>query len=112
MKNKYRRNQLKKATISNLDSSDKKELPVSILAIKESDPKAKDIDIAIIGADTYCATCHLKRAQVFAISMRDIQYQVEKKAGAEIDPISVLPQEYHDFLDVFLKKNLDTLFPY
>ena len=51
----------KKATISSLNSSDKKELLVPILTIKKSDPKAKDIDIAIIGADAYCATCYLKR---------------------------------------------------
>ena len=52
---------LKKATISNLDSFNKKELPVSISATKESDPKAKDIDIAMIGANIYHAACHLIR---------------------------------------------------
>ncbi len=64
----------RKATINSLDSSDKKELPVPLTAIKTSEPKAKDIDIAMIGADTYCTTCRLKRAQMFAVSMRDIQY--------------------------------------
>ena len=102
----------KKATISSLDSFDKKKLPVPILATKKSDPKAKNIDIAMIGADAYCATSCWKKAQVFALSMRDIQYQDKKKARAEIDPISVVPQEYYDFLDVFSKKNSDTLFPY
>ena len=73
-KTSIRKTSSKKTTISNLDSSIKKELPVSILAIKKSDPKAKDIDIAIIGADAYRAVCRLKEAQVFAISMKDIQY--------------------------------------
>ena len=63
---------LKKATINSLESSDKKKLPVPIPTTKTSEPKAKDIDIAMIGADAYRAACHLKRAQVFAISMRDI----------------------------------------
>ena len=94
----------KKATISSLDSSDKKELPVPILATKESDSKAKDIDIAMIDADAYYAACRLKGAQVFAVSMRDIQYQAEKEAKAETNPTSVVPQEYYDFLDVFSKK--------
>ena len=95
-----------------MGTSDKKELPVPILATKTSEPKTKDIDIAIIGADAYRAACRLKGAQVFAISMKDIQYQAEKEARAETDPKSVVPQEYHDFLDVFSKKDSDTLPPH
>ena len=53
---------LRKATINSLESSDKKELPVPIPTTKISEPKAKDIDIAMIGANTYRATCHLKGA--------------------------------------------------
>ena len=102
----------RKATINSLESSDKKKLPVSIPTSKTSKLKAKDIDIAMIGVDTYRAACYLKRAQVFALSIRDIQYQAEKKARAETDPKSVVPQEYHNFLDVFSKKNLDTLPPH
>ena len=102
----------RKTTINSLESSDKKELPVSIPTTKTSKPKAKDIDIAMIGADAYRAACHLKGAQVFAVSMRDIQYQAEKEARAETDPKSVVPQEYHNFLDVFSKKDSDTLPPY
>ena len=49
---------------------------------------------------------------MFAISMRDVQYQAEKKAKAETNPKNVLPQEYHDFLDVFSKKDSDTLPPH
>ena len=81
----------RKATISNLDNSDKKELPVSITVTKKLDPKTKDIDIAMIDADVYCVNCCLKRAQVFAIAMRNIQYQVKKEARAETDPKSVIP---------------------
>ena len=69
----------RKAIISSLDSPDKKESLVSIPATIKSEPKAKDIDIAMIGADAYRAACRLKGAQVFAVSMRDIQYQAEKK---------------------------------
>ena len=101
----------RKATINSLESSDKKELLVPIPTTKTSEPKAKDIDIAMIGADAYCIACHLKGAQVFAVLMRDIQYQAEKEARAETDPKSVVPQEYHNFLDVFSKKNSDTFSP-
>ena len=98
----------RKATISSLESSDKKELPVPILTTKTSKPKAKDIDIAMIGANAYRVAYRLKGAQVFAVSMRDIQYQAEKEARAETNPKSVVPQEYHDFLDVFSKKDSNT----
>ena len=70
----------RKATISSLESSDKKELPVSISAIKISKFKTKDIDIAMISTDAYCITYCLKKTQVFVISMKDIQYQAEKEA--------------------------------
>ena len=102
----------RKATISSLESSDKKELPVSIPITKTSEPKTKDIDIAMIGADAYRTACRLKGAQVFAILMRDIHYQAEKEARAETDPKSVVPQEYLDFLDIFSMKDLDTLPPH
>ncbi len=44
--------------------------------------------------------------------MRDIQYQAEKEARAETDPKNVVPQEYHDFPDIFSKKDSDILPPY
>lgn len=62
----------KKAIFSSLDSLEKKELPVPILVTIKSNPKAKDINIAKISADAYCVACHLKKTQVFTISMRDI----------------------------------------
>ncbi len=102
----------RKATMNSLDSSDKKELSVSLATIKTSEPKAKNIDIAMIGVNAYHAACRLKGAQVFAVSMRDIQYQAEKEARAETNPKSIVPQEYHDFLVVFSKKDSDTLPPH
>ena len=66
----------------------------------------------MIGADAYRVACYLKGAQLFAVLMRDIQYQAEKEARTETDPKSVVPQEYHNFLDVFSKKNSDTLPPH
>lgn len=49
-------------------------MAVAILAIIKSNLKTKDIDIAIISADIYYAAFDLKKVQVFAISMRNIQY--------------------------------------
>ncbi len=46
---------------------------------------------------------------MFGISMRDIQYQAEKEARAEINPKSVVYPEHYNFPDIFSKKNSNTL---
>ena len=66
----------------------------------------------MIGADAYRATCKLKGIHVFAISIRDLKYQAVKKARPETDPKNVLPEEYHSLLNVFSKKDSDTLLPH
>ena len=75
-KNKQRasikKTSLRKTNISSLDNSDKKELSVPIVATKITKSNTKNIDIVIISADVYYAACHLKRVQVFAISMSNI----------------------------------------
>ncbi len=70
----------------------------------------KEVDVIMIGVDAYYAACRLKRAQVFAISMRDLEYQAKKEARPKTDSKSIVPEEYHDLLDVFSKKNSNTLF--
>ncbi len=72
----------------------------------------KKVDVAMIGADVYRAACSLKGAQVFAVFMRDLEYQAEKEAKLETNPRTIVPAEYHDLLDVFFKKNSDTLPPH
>lgn len=51
----------------------------------------------------------LKRAQVLAIPMRNLEFQIAKKARPETDPKSVILKEYYDFLGVFSEKDLDKL---
>lgn len=43
--------------------------------------------------DVYCAAYHLKKVQVFAVFIRDLQYQAEKKARDEINSKSVVSQK-------------------
>lgn len=73
----------RKAIISNLNSLNKKELPVSIPTTIKSKPKAGNIDIAIINTNVYYVACCLKRTQVFAKYIRNINYQFEKEARAK-----------------------------
>ena len=44
--------------------------------------------------------------------MQDIKYQLNKGTKPPINPKTVVPAEYHDFLDVFPKEISDTLRPY
>lgn len=82
---------LRKATISNLDSFGKKELPVLILVIKTSNLKAKDINITMIGMDVYYAAYYLIKAHVFAIPIKDILYLARKEVRADTNLKSLVP---------------------
>ena len=92
--------------ISSLDNSGIEGLPT---LTRVSTLGTNKVDIAMIGADAYCTTCKLKRAQIFAVSMRDLEYQAEEEAKPKTNPRSIVPEEYHDLLDVFSKKDSDTL---
>ena len=46
------------------------------------------------------------------ILMKDIEYQLNKTAKAPINSKTVVPEEYHEFFDVFSKEALDTLLPH
>lgn len=95
--------------ISILDNSDKKDIPIPSRSPKIG---TKEIDITLIGTDAYYAAYRLTGAQLFAVSIRDLEYQAEKEARQKIDPRSVVREEYHDLLHIFSKKNSDTLFPH
>lgn len=56
--------------------------------------KTKAINIVIISANTYHTACCLKKAQIFAVSMNDIKYQVAEKVKAKTNPKSFISQEY------------------
>ncbi len=95
--------------VSLLDNSGKKDMPIP----PQTPPlSTKKVDVAMIDADAYRTACRLKKAQIFAVSMKDLEYQAEKEARPETDPRSVVPEEYHDLLDIFSKKYSDTLLPH
>lgn len=72
----------------------------------------KQIDNVIIAINIYCMICKLKKAQVFTISLRNLKYQVKKETRLETDLKTMVLVKYHNFLDVFFKKNLSTPLPY
>ena len=77
---------------------------------------SKPLDLVFIGGAPFMRLAKSKkpkqRAEIFAISMRDIEYQLNKTTKPPTDPKTVVPAEYHDFLDVFSKDISDTLRPH
>lgn len=49
----------------------------------------------MIGANTHHLAYYFKNTQVFIISMKDIQYQVEKKVKTKTDSKNIIPKKYH-----------------
>ena len=74
----------------------------------------RPLDLVLIGGAPFMhlAKSKKQKAEIFAISMRDIEYQLNKGTKPLTDPKTVVPEEYHDFFDVFSKDISDTLRPY
>lgn len=71
-------------------------MPISVLETKVSTLGTKQINVIIIGADAYRVTYRIKRAQVLTIFMRDLEYQIEKKARPETKIRTIIPAEDYD----------------
>ena len=67
-------------------------------------------DIAIIGAAAYTMLARQPEAQVFAATMEDIKKALRVKEY--VDPLPLLPKEYHEFADVFSRRDSDVLPPH
>ena len=73
-------------------------------------PKPLELDICQVGAAPFNLLTRKRGTQVFAISMRDIEKALAPKKY--INVADKLPKEYHDFLDVFSRKDADILLEY
>lgn len=79
------------------------------LSSADNNTQPKTLDISLINAAPF--NVWLKRSrrnpefQVFTASMKDIKKALAPKI--EVDPAGVLPKEYHEFLDVFSRKEAE-----
>ena len=64
----------------------------------------------MIGAAAFVRYAKQKSYHLFTISIRDINKALEEKKYP--DPATILPEEYHDFLDIFSQEDLNKLAPY
>lgn len=76
-------------------SSEPVEAPVS---------KDKPLDLALIGGAAFQYLAQKQKdVEIFAVPMRDIEYQLYKGEKPVTYPRTVVSEECHDFLDVFSK---------
>ena len=74
--------------------------------------KKEPLQLAMIGAAPFQYLARQKDMEVFAISMRNINYQLDKDKKPTIDPATRVPECYHNFLDIFLKDAFNTVSAY
>ena len=80
------------------------------LQLQEPTPPSKPISIHLIGAAPFASLSKQPGIELFAATMRDVEKALEPKTRT--DPATVLPPEYHDFLDVFSQTQADKLPPH
>ena len=81
--------------------------PVPSLLVPPPTHKNPPLSICMIGAAPSTRLAKKKECKLFTVNMRDIEHSLKPKP--EVDPATVLPSEYHEFLDVFSKKEADKL---
>lgn len=82
-------------------------IPIQVSALN-----TKEIDIIIIGSDTYCTASKLKKTQIFAVLIKNQEYQIDNEDRLKTDPRFVVSMKHHNFLDIFSQKNLNILLLY
>ena len=79
---------------------------------RSSQAEEEPFQLAMIGAAPFQYLTKQKGVEVFAISMRDIEYQLNKDKKTLIDPATKISECYYNFLNVFLKESFNTLSAY
>ena len=105
-----------KPSVGRANENNKPKVKEQKPSIEPANKTNKPLDLAFIGGAPFIRLAKSKKpkhkAKIFAISMRDIKYQLNKKTKPLTNPKTVVPEKYHDFLDVFSKDIANTLRPY
>jgi transposase InsO family protein len=114
----------KDSTETSISSKKKKRRRKRSRRIKPIMNESTDSEIYMIGAAPFHLLTKQKGAEIFALSPREIDAQINAASSQDIDiqlsktekiptdPKTVVPLEYHDFLDVFSKQEADKLPPH
>ena len=75
-----------------------------------SDVKLKALEICMIGCAPFTQIAQKKNHEIFTIIMKDIEKALNPKSLT--DPSTILPKEYHEYLNVFSKWLVNSLPPH
>src|SRR5882762_557063 len=67
------------------------------------------VDISLVNTVAYLRTCELSGTQQFTLNIKDFSAQASSTSESTLVDLSSIPEEYHDFADVFDKAKADTL---
>jgi hypothetical protein len=77
---------------------------------EKSTDEESTIEIHSIAVASFNTLSRQKDVEIFAVSMKDLEIQLKKQdSNIVTDSKSVISSKYHDFLNVFFKKNADIL---
>ena len=91
-------------------SRSKSEQSIDLTKLRSDQSTGSISDIAIIGAAAYNTLARQPEVQIFVATMEDIKKALRVKEY--IDPLPLLPKEYHEFADVFSRRDSDVLPPH
>ena len=77
---------------------------IKLWATKES---TKPLELAMVGAALFQYLTKQKGVKIFGISMWDLEYQLNRTEKPVTTSATMVPKCYHEFLDVFSKKESD-----
>jgi hypothetical protein len=106
-------NQMMKAMTQELQQEEPEPEPEPELKPQPLPKSQSTYDIAVVSAPAFRMLARRYRQEVFSISMKELQeHQYKKQQDQEIKPEDLLPQEYHEFLDMTTKEASDKLPPH
>ena len=70
------------------------------------------VDIFLVNTVAYVWACKLPGTQEFTLNLKDITAQSTSISNSPLVDLSSVPEEYHNFVDVFNKAKADTLAPH
>ena len=86
--------------------SDNSDIPEDNPTPKTPTPK---VDISLVNAVSFLRVCELPGTQQFTLNLKDISARASSTSDSTPPDLSTVPEEYHDFADVFDKAKADML---
>src|SRR6267154_1377126 len=97
----------------NSDSDTREDNPTpNIPETPETPTATPKVDISLVNAVAYLRACELPGTQQFTLNLKDFSARASSTSQFTPVDLSSIPEEYHDFADVFDKVKADTLAPH